>query len=258
MELSIFNYGNYKILYPEFYFQFLKEVFILDVYRTNLLKPSGTVLDLGAGTGDFSIIASKKVGPEGRVIAVEPDFESYEILRLNIEQNNCKNVITLNLAVGDEELPEKQITFWGKTCICKVNTLENIVDSLKIDDDKIDFIKMDIEGFEADVIRKSIGLIKNTRILSIEFHHTKEKIHKLLLPHGFYFEPVTMRYIYKKIVRNLFLHPLNLSRVYMDTIHKNPHVLRKAVTGFDMTKKDLLIGSYIKRSDKDICRKISI
>jgi FkbM family methyltransferase len=251
MELSIFNYGNYKILYPEFYFQFLKEVFILDVYRTNLLKPSDTVLDLGAGTGDFSIIASKKVGPAGRVIAVEPDFESYEILRLNIEQNNCKNVIPLNLAVGDKELTEKQITFWGKTCMCKVNTLENIVDSLKIDNDKIDFIKMDIEGFEADVIRKSIGLIKNTGILSIEFHRTKEKIHELLLPHGFYFEPVTMRYIYKKIVRNLFLHPLNLSRVYMDTIHKNPHVLRKAVTGFDMTKKDLLIGSYIKRNEKD-------
>jgi FkbM family methyltransferase len=251
MELSIFNYGNYKILYPESYFQFLKEVFVLDVYRTNLVKASDTVLDLGAGTGDFSIIASKKVGPEGRVIAVEPDFESYEILRLNIEQNNCKNVIPLNLAVGDEELTEKQITFWGKTCMCKVNTLENIVDSLKIDDYKLDFIKMDIEGFEADVIRKSISLIKNTGVLSIEFHQTKEKIDELLLPHGFYFEPVTMRYIYKKIVRNLFLHPLNLSRVYMDTIHKNPHVLRKAVTGFDMTKKDLLIGSYIKQNKKD-------
>lgn len=251
MELSIFNYGNYKILYPESYFQFLKEVFVLDVYRTNLVNPSDTVLDLGAGTGDFSIIASKKVGPEGRVIAVEPDYESYEILRLNIEQNNCKNVIPLNLAVGDEELTEKQITFWGKTCMCKVNTLENIVHSLKIDDDKLDFIKMDIEGFEADVIRKSISLIKNTGVLSIEFHHTKEKIDELLLPHGFYFEPVTMRYIYKKIVRNLFLHPLNLSRVYMDTINKNPHVLRKAVTGFDMTKKDLLIGSYIKRNEKD-------
>jgi FkbM family methyltransferase len=252
MELSIFNYGNYKILYPEFYFQFLKEVFILDVYRANLLKPSDTVLDLGAGTGDFSIIASKKVGPHGIVIAVEPNFESYEILRLNIEQNNCKNVIPLNLAVGDEELAERQITFWGKTCTCKVNTLENIVDSLKIDyDDKIDFIKMDIEGFEADVIRKSISLIKNTRILSIEFHHTKQKIDELLIPHGFYFEPVTMRYIYKKIVRNLFLHPLNLSRAYIDTIHRNPQVLRKAVSGFDMTKNDLLAGSYIKRNDKD-------
>jgi FkbM family methyltransferase len=250
MKLSVFNYGNYSILYPAFYFQFLKEVFILDVYRTNLLKPNDTVLDLGASTGDFSIIASKKVGKDGIVIAVEPNFESFEILQLNIKKNNCENVIPLNIAVGDEEFREKQITFWGKTCSCKVSTLENIADSLKIDG-KIDFIKMDIEGFEADVIRKSISLIKDTGILSLEFHQTKEKIDELLLPHGFYFEPVTMRYIYKKIVKNLFLHPLNLSRVYMDTIRKNPQVLAKAVTGFDMTKKNLLVGSYIKRNDKD-------
>jgi hypothetical protein len=36
----------------------------------------------------------------------------------------------------------------------------------------------------------------------------------------------------------------------MDTIRKNPQVLAKAVTGFDMTKKNLLVGSYIKRNDK--------
>lgn len=244
MELSIFNYGIFHIFYPKFYFQFLKEVFILDVYRTNLLKTDDIVLDLGASTGDFCIIASKKVGEDGKVIAIEPNIESYQILKSNIQRNNCQNVIPVNLGVGSE-CTEKEITFWGRTYKCKINTIENILDTLKIND-KIDFIKMDIEGFELDVIRKSIEKVKEANVISLEFHQTKEKIDTLLLPHGFDFQPITMSHIYKNIIKNLILHPYSLFKVYVDTISKNPQVFSKAFTGFDMTKDDLLVGSYIK------------
>lgn len=250
MELAIFDYHTYHVLYPKFYFPFLKEVFFLDIYRTDLLKPKDIVLDLGASTGDFCIIASKKVGEKGRVIAIEPNAEDYEILKLNIQRNNCQNIIPLNLAVGSECM-EKETTFWGRKSTCKVNTLENILDMLKIKD-KVDFIKMDIEGFELDVIHKSIRKVKEANIISLEFHHTKEKIDSLLLPHGFDFKPITMSYIYRKIIKNLFLHPITLFNVYAHTIRKNgmPRALRKAITGFDMTKDDLLVGSYIKRREQ--------
>jgi FkbM family methyltransferase len=244
MEPRSFKFGTYNILYPEPYFHFLKEVFILDVYRTNLLQENDLVLDLGASTGDFCILASKKVGKNGKVVAIEPHIESYELLKMNIQRNNCKNIIPVNLGVGCEKL-EKEITFWNRSCMCKINTLENILDGLRLNK-KINFIKMDIEGIEADIIHRSIETIKEANVISLEFHGTKEKVDEALIHHGFSFEPITMRYIYKKIVKNFFLHPIALYEVYVDTITKNPNSMRKAITGFDMTKDHLLVGSYIK------------
>ena len=57
-----FNYDDYSVICPKIYSSFLEEVFILDVYRTDLLRKGDLVLDLGAGTGDFCLIASKKIG----------------------------------------------------------------------------------------------------------------------------------------------------------------------------------------------------
>ncbi len=52
MELSIFDYG---IFYPKFYFQFLKEVFIVEIYRSNILKTDDIVMDLIKTTMDLQL-----------------------------------------------------------------------------------------------------------------------------------------------------------------------------------------------------------
>jgi 23S rRNA U2552 (ribose-2'-O)-methylase RlmE/FtsJ len=62
----------------------------LGVYRANLLKPSNIVLDLVASTVDSCIIASKRIGEKGMIIAIEPNNEDYPKLEMNIEMNNCK------------------------------------------------------------------------------------------------------------------------------------------------------------------------
>ena len=245
MELLVFNYDGFHIIYPEAYFQFLKETFILDVYRTNLLRENDVVLDLGACTGDFCILASKKVGKNGKVIAIEPDAENYKLLELNIQRNNCHNVIPINVGVGSHE-GQKEITApCDKTFISKINTLENILNGLNIKHE-INFIKMDIEGVEADVVTKSIEIIKRANVISLEFHGTKEKVDNILLNYGFSFKPITMSYLYKKIIKNLFSHPLTTYKVCIDTITKNASMMQKAITGFDMTKDYLLVGSYVK------------
>ena len=96
-----FNYDNYNLISPRNYHQTLTETFIFDVYRTDLLKENDLVLDIGAGIGDFSVLASRHVGKNGKVIALEPDVERYGLLKLNIQKNNCQNVIPLNLGVAD-------------------------------------------------------------------------------------------------------------------------------------------------------------
>jgi FkbM family methyltransferase len=246
MQLMNFKYDEYDVIYPRPYFQFLKEVFVLDVYRSNLIKRNDIVLDLGACSGDFCIIASKKVGPNGVVIALEPDSDNYELLKFNIKKNKCQNVIAANIGVGKEDDQEKEIIApFDKPSRGKISKLETILKNVGIDK-RINFIKMDIEGEEVDVIHTSIDTFKDADVISMEFHGTRSRIDELLLNHDFLFKPITMTYIYKRIFENLLLHPLTLCNIYMDTIVNNPDIINKAITGFDMTKDQLLAGSYIK------------
>ena len=246
MELVNFKYDEYNIIYPRPYFQFLKEVFVLDVYRSNLIKKNDIVLDLGACSGDFCIIASKNVGPNGVVIALEPDSDNYELLKFNIKKNRCQNVIAANIGVGKEDDQEKEIIApFDKPSWGKISRLETILKNVGIDK-TINFIKMDIEGEEVDVIHTSIDTFKDADVISLEFHGTRRGIDELLLNHSFFFKPITMTYIYKRIFKNLLLHPLTLYNIYIDTIVNNPDIINKFITGFDMTKDQLLAGSYIK------------
>ncbi len=250
MELVNFKYDKYNVIYPRPYFQFLKEVFVLDVYRSNLIKKNDIVLDLGACSGDFCIIASKKVGPNGVVIALEPDSDNYELLKFNIKKNRCENVIAANIGVGKEDDHEKEIIApFDKPSRGKTSRLETILKNIGIDK-RINFIKIDIEGEEVDVIHTSIDTFKDADVISLEFHGTRSGIDDLLLNRGFFFKPITMTYIYKRILKNLLQHPLTLYNIYMDTIANNPDIINKAITGLDMTKSPLLAGTYIKGKNK--------
>jgi len=71
-------------------------------YLSNL--GSGDVfLDVGAHIGKYTILAAKRVGSEGLVIAVEPHPENYRTLIENIKLNSLNNVIALNIAAWKEE-----------------------------------------------------------------------------------------------------------------------------------------------------------
>jgi FkbM family methyltransferase len=69
------------------------------------LKPGDTFLDVGSHYGTYAVLASKLVGPTGKVIAVEPHPESLEILRENLAVNRCENVEVLDYAFSDTTTP---------------------------------------------------------------------------------------------------------------------------------------------------------
>lgn len=66
------------------------------------VKPGDCVLDVGANIGLYSLALSRAVGPNGRVIAVEPDPDNLALLRRNLQHNGCTNVTVLEEALGDE------------------------------------------------------------------------------------------------------------------------------------------------------------
>jgi len=68
----------------------------------SFVQPGDCVLDVGANIGLYSLALSRAVGPEGRVIAVEPDPDNLALLRRNLQTNGCANVSVVSDALGDE------------------------------------------------------------------------------------------------------------------------------------------------------------
>jgi FkbM family methyltransferase len=62
-----------------------------------------TVLDVGAHNGFYTLLASKKVGPSGRVIAFEPSPRERQRLLSNLWINRCSNVIVEPVALAEED-----------------------------------------------------------------------------------------------------------------------------------------------------------
>lgn len=67
------------------------------------LELGQTVIDIGANIGCFAVAAAKRVGPSGRVFAIEPEESTFRQLERNIALNGLANVTALRLAVGGSE-----------------------------------------------------------------------------------------------------------------------------------------------------------
>lgn len=123
------------------------------------IKKGDVVIDLGANIGYFTLVFSKLVGPKGKIFAFEPDPVNFSILKENIKINNCSNVIPIQKAVAEkirkgfiylskENKGDHRIYDSGN----KREKIEIEITSLdeyfKNSNQKIDFIKMDIQGSE--------------------------------------------------------------------------------------------------------------
>jgi FkbM family methyltransferase len=127
------------------------------------LRPGCVFVDVGANCGLFSLVASQKVGEEGRVIAIEPNPIMAERLRFNISANGFQNINIAECAVGDvtgtvelqvctEQLGRSGLIapVPGPRITVPLRTLQDVLQGFGIG--QIDAMKVDIEGFEDRVI----------------------------------------------------------------------------------------------------------
>lgn len=256
-QLREFEFGSIRIIYPIAYYLFIKECYLFDIYRTDLLKEGDIVIDLGAGIGDFSVLASRKVGARGKIVAIEPNPDDFKLLSENIINNKCDNVIPINKGVGSETA-QAEIRFWGKNFNCQIDTLNNILSQYGILSQyniqrkynkltKINFIKMDIEGYEIDVISKDTDIVKDADIIAIELHNAKDRIDEILLQDGFVFHPVDTCYCIKRLIRNsLFSNSHHLLYVIYDMLMNIVPEIRDRM---DKTRPRAVIGTYRKKTE---------
>jgi FkbM family methyltransferase len=148
---------------------------------TEVLEPGDVFFDVGAHIGYYSLMALQNLGPTGSVYAFEPNHQTYGVLLANALHNRPANFYTCNCAVGDrtgtlqfninaDDEGMSSLLFRGKQSTevsVHVTTLDLAASLAQIK--KICMLKIDVEGYEENVIRGAAGLIAAGAIESIVF-----------------------------------------------------------------------------------------
>jgi FkbM family methyltransferase len=138
------------------------------------LRPGMTVLDIGAHHGLYTLLASKRVGRGGRVAAFEPSPRERKQLLRNVRINFCSNVVVEPYALGSEGSQAELFLVNGGEDGCnslrppvvesgvspvsvRVARLDDWLEKERIE--RVDFIKLDVEGGERDVLRGAAKLL---------------------------------------------------------------------------------------------------
>lgn len=167
---------------PSGYLLCHKEIFQDEIYRFTAKRNDPFIIDCGANIG-LSVIYFKHLYPEARLIAFEPDPNLFPILERNIATYQLSQVELIKKAVWCEKT---ELSFEPDGSLAGRITDENSkpgskamqVQTVRLRDylDKpVDFLKIDIEGAEYEVIRDCADLLKNVEVLFLEYHSLVEK-----------------------------------------------------------------------------------
>ena len=145
------------------------------------VESGDTVIDAGACFGDTALIMASSVGPNGRIYSFEPIPDQIKVFELNLERNPelSSRITVVPKAVASES--DKTVRFARMGAGSRENSTGEIeVQTLKIDDlveregvQKIDFIKMDVEGSERRALEGAARTIRRFRPkLGISVYHS--------------------------------------------------------------------------------------
>lgn len=123
----------------------------------SIVKPGMNVVDVGASIGYFTLLLARQVGPDGKVLAVEPTKNQFPFLQKNVEINGYTDRVTLlNNAAGNQVGPV--------TIQCNaINGAE--AEGIILDDvitEPVDFIKIDTDGSDLRVLQGLEKTIQNS------------------------------------------------------------------------------------------------
>lgn len=145
------------------------ELKILDEF----LFDGAVFIDVGANIGVFTLQASRLVGANGRVVSFEPYSENFKLLNRHVRINHLSNVTTEKFAISDSngkamlyyDPNEKNLGMVSMTPLNNVCSEE--IDAIMFDCyaqtydlQRVDFVKIDVEGFEYNVLKGMEGVLK--------------------------------------------------------------------------------------------------
>jgi len=228
VSISLAKYGWYEKTVTDYIFK--------------NLKPDSTVLDIGANIGYYSLIMAKLVGKNGCVYAFEPEPSNFDILTKNITINNYPNIHSENYAVSDHDGKTKlflskvsagshKITYSPN--VSKNNIEVNVISlnsffkKNSIDPKSVDFIKMDVEGAEFNVLKGMKNILSKTNNLQIILEFDPPQLRE------FNVEP-------KNVLK--FLQDFDFS---FSVINNKSNKITKLSGNLDLIDADNLSGNYL-------------
>ncbi len=139
------------------------------------------IIDVGAHIGLFSLLASSKV-KRGKVYAIEPSEDSFNLLRINVALNNATNISVHHLAITDRQGTCRIYYGWGNWGHSIVNhrrshhyeivqssTLADFLESNKID--RCHFMKLNCEGAEFPILLSSpSSVLQRFNMILVAYH----------------------------------------------------------------------------------------
>ncbi|TWU47569.1 2-O-methyltransferase NoeI [Rubripirellula tenax] len=167
-----------------------REIFIDQIYDFESSSDEPRILDLGSNTG-LSAIYFKQRFPRSRLTCVEADETLLEVLRSNLVSFGYEDTEVLHRAVCDREgtvVFNREGSDAGRLSrgANDATSESTEVEAMTLDGllcEPVDFLKMDIEGAEVDVLSKST-LLRNVSQLFVEFHsfsNSEQRLSELLL-----------------------------------------------------------------------------
>ena len=184
---------HYKVYCPatvdDFINMTIREQEIIEHFNP---KKNDTVVDVGAHLGRYSLISAKRVDKEGKVISIEANPLVLEKLKKNLELNQLTNTSSLNFAVFSEKTKIKLFfpteglknTIYNTVIsdrsvnserFIEVNadTLDNILQEKDIKHEDVNWIKIDVEGAELEVLKGATNVLSKSKdiALLIEIHN---------------------------------------------------------------------------------------
>ncbi len=144
-------------------------------FAEHFVRAGMTVLDIGAHHGYYTLLFSGKVGAEGKVVAFEPSPRERQRLALHLRINRCKNVAMEDCALSEAEgmeqlyladtiesgcnsLRKPAVSARTKLVSVRTRCLDHVLRERGIE--RVDFIKLDVEGAELSVLKGAAELLR--------------------------------------------------------------------------------------------------
>ncbi len=188
IEYSHLYKNRYKIIFkdPKAFLYSVKELFVEEIYKFKAQDDTPYIIDCGSYIGT-SILFFKTQYPNSKILAFEPDNSNFELLNKNIKNWDLKNIEIQNAAIWIDNLGVNFIA--DGNMASKIDESNNTdhnenqkTKSVRLKDlltEKIDFLKIDIEGAEYEVLLDCESKLSFVENLFIEYHGNYNEMYKL-------------------------------------------------------------------------------
>ncbi|TAE00764.1 MAG: FkbM family methyltransferase [Bacteroidetes bacterium] len=163
------------------------EIFNKKIYQFPSAHPKPFIIDCGVNVG-ASLLFFKRLFPKSQIIGFEPDPKIYQIATKNISSFDLKNITLVQKALWNTEttlhfastgadggrLGDKNL---GQNIEVQTVSLRNYLTQ------KVDFLKIDIEGAEDTVLKDCADLLPNVERMFVEYHsfaNQKQSLNQIL------------------------------------------------------------------------------